>query len=92
MIPDEVVIKYCNASRSEYASDEEFYQSFLAATDHIPNKIIESLVLTLHESTALNMISNFISWLKNVYGEYADIISYREEARQGLDAIWNEQE
>lgn len=81
MIPDEIVIKYCHASRSDYADDEEFYQSFLVATDHIPNKIIESLVLTLHEATALNFITNFIAWFRNVYSEYADIISYREIAR-----------
>ena len=87
MIPDEIIFKYCNAHRTDYIEDEEFYQSFLAATDHIPNKIIESLVLTLHEATALNFITNFISWFRNIYSEYADIISYRETARQELAEI-----
>lgn len=87
MIPNEIVIKYCGAGREEYLSDEDFYYSFLCATDHIPNKIIESLILTLHESTALNMAVNFISWLKSAYSEYADIISYREYARNELAKI-----
>ena len=87
MIPNEIIIKYCGAGREEYLNDEDFYYSFLCATDHIPNKIIESLVLTLHEATALNFITNFISWFRNIYNEYADIISYREIARQELAAI-----
>jgi hypothetical protein len=88
MIPDELCLKYLGATQSDYGDDlENFYQCFLHETDHIPNKLIESLVITLHESSALNIAVNFISWLKNVYSEYADIISYREYARQELAKI-----
>ena len=69
-----------------------FYQSFLSATDHIPNKIVESLVLTLHNANALNFVSSFISWVVNTYSEYADIINYRETARQELAKIQEENE
>ena len=93
MIPDEICLKYLGATQADYGDDlENFYQCFLHETDHIPNKITESLVLTLHEATALNFIANFITWLRTSYSEYADIISYREIARQELARIQEENE
>lgn len=91
MIPDEICLKYLGAVQADYGDDmENFYDCFLRGTDHIPNKIIESLVLTLHESTALNFIANYIGWLTSSYKEYAGIISYREVARTELAKIREE--
>ena len=91
MIPDEICLKYLGAVQADYGDDmENFYDCFLRGTDHIPNKIIESLVLTLHEAQPLTLVASFISWLKNSYGEYANIISYRETARTELAKIREE--
>ena len=87
MIPDEICLKYLNMIQSNYVDQEDFYQCFLKATDIVPNKIIESLILTMHEATALNFVSKFISWLTSSYNEYIEVINYRNVARQELIKI-----
>ena len=66
MIPINLLIKYQMAFEGETTEEvkerygDEFYSVFLTQTDHIPNKIIESLVENLADATALNFITVFI--------------------------------
>lgn len=91
-IPIEILIKYQMAfdgetveeSRAHYDNDRHFYETFLIQTDHIPNKIIESLIETMNEATALNFIVKFIEWVLETYKNYHEIISYRTYARTKL--------
>ena len=90
MIPKEIYEKYNLADITEYESEYEFYYTFLIQTDHIPNKIIESLVENLATATALNFISVFIQFIKDVKVNYNDILLYRKFAREEINRIESE--
>ena len=87
MIPKEIYEKYHLADITEYETESEFYETFLIQTDHIPNKIIESLVENLATATALNFISVFIQFIKDVKVNYNDILLYRKFAREEINRL-----
>ena len=90
MIPKELYEKYNVADVSEYATESEFYIAFLSATDHIPNKIIESLVENLADATALNFITVFIKFLADVRIHYNDVLKLRKQARAEINRLEGE--
>ena len=75
----------------EYSSqdeiDESVWRIFLMVTDHIPNKIVESLIENLADATALNFISVFIQFIKDVKVNYNDILLYRKFARKEINRL-----
>ena len=87
MIPKEIYEKYHLADITEYETESEFYETFLIQTDHIPNKIIESLVENLATATALDFISVFIQSIKDVKVKYSDILLYRKFAREEINRL-----
>ena len=87
MIPKELYEKYNVADVSEYATESEFYIAFLSATDHIPNKIIESLIENLADATALNFITVFIQFLADVRVHYSDVLKLRKKAREEINRL-----
>ena len=87
MIPKELYEKYNVADVSEYATESEFYIAFLSATDHIPNKIIESLIENLTDATALNFITVFIKFLADVRIHYNDVLKLRKQARAEINRL-----
>ena len=92
MIPKELYEKYNVADVSEYATESEFYIAFLSATDHIPNKIIESLIEDLADATALNFITVFIQFLADVRIHYNDVLKLRKQARAEINRLEGETE
>ena len=92
MIPKELYEKYNVADVSEYATESEFYIAFLSATDHIPNKIIESLIENLADATALNFITVFIQFLADVRIHYSDVLKLRKQARAEINRLEGETE
>lgn len=92
MIPKEIYEKYHLADISEYETESEFYETFLIQTDFIPNKIIESLVENLATATALDFISVFIQFIKDVKVNYNDILKYRKYAREEINRLEGETE
>lgn len=92
MIPKEIYEKYHLADITEYETESEFYETFLIQTDHIPNKIVESLIENLTDATALNFISVFIQFIKDVKVNYNDILLYRKFARKEINRLEGETE
>ena len=92
MIPKEVYEKYNLADITEYESEYEFYYTFLIQTDHIPNKIIESLIENLADATALNFITVFIKFLADVRIHYNDVLKLRKQARAEINRLEGETE
>lgn len=90
MIPKELYEKYNVADVSEYATESEFYIAFLSATDHISNKIIESLIENLADATALNFITVFIKFLADVRIHYSDVLKLRKKARAEINRLEGE--
>lgn len=70
-----------------YENFEELYRTFLIATDHIPNKIIEKLIEDLASATALNFIAAFIDFIKAVRIDYQELLQYRKLAREEIDRL-----
>ena len=87
MIPKEVYEKYHLADITEYESEYVFYYTFLIQTDHIPNKIIESLIENLTDTTALNFITVFIKFLADVRIHYSDVLKLRKQAREEINRL-----
>ena len=82
--------KYNIADVSKYATESEFHIAFLSATDHIPNKIIESLVENLADATALNFITVFIKFIADVRIHYNDVLKLRKQARAEINRLEGE--
>ena len=90
---NEMAGKYGLAPLEEFqkTGDEiEFYRSFLALTDHIPNKIIESLIENLADATTLNFIKVFIQSLADVRVRYSEILKLRKQARAEINRLEGE--
>lgn len=92
MIPREICEKYNVADIEYYDSDVDFYYAFLSATDHISNKIIESLVENLADATALNFITVFIQFIADVRIHYSDVLKLRKKAREEINRLEGETE
>lgn len=90
MIPKEIYEKYHLADITEYETESEFYETFLIRTDHIPNKIIESLIENLADATALSFITVFIQLIKDIKVNYNDILLYRKFARAEINRLEGE--
>ena len=90
MIPKEICEKYKVADIEYYDSDFEFYYAFLSATDHIPNKIIESLIENLADATTLNFITVFIKFLADVRIHYNNVLKARKQARAEINRLEGE--
>ena len=90
MIPREICEKYNVADIEYYDSDIDFYYAFLSATDHIPNKIIESLIENLADATALNFITVFIQFLADVRIHYNNVLKARKQARKEINRLEGE--
>ena len=87
---NEMAGKYGLAPVEEFqktGEEVEFYRSFLVLTDHIPNKIIESLIENLADATALNFITVFIQFLADVKIHYNDVLKLRKQARAEINRL-----
>ena len=73
-----------------FDSELDMYYHYLESTDHIPNKIVESLIEKLADATALNFISVFIQSIKDVKVKYSDILLYRKFAREEINRLEGE--
>ena len=71
----------------EEFTEIEFYESILNQTDHIPNKIIESLIENLADATALNFITVFIQFIVDVRVHYSEILKLRKQAREEINRL-----
>ena len=86
-IPKEIYEKYHLADISEYETESAFYETFLIQTDHIPNKIIESLVENLADATALNFIGVFVQFIADIRVHYNDVLKARKLAREEINRL-----
>ena len=73
-----------------FDSELDMYYHYLESTDHIPNKIIESLVENLADATALNFITAFIKFLADVRIHYNDVLKLRKQARAEINRLEGE--
>ena len=73
-----------------FDSELDMYYHYLESTDHIPNKIIESLIENLTDATALNFITVFIKFLADVRVHYSDVLKLRKQARAEINRLEGE--
>lgn len=75
-----------------FDSELDMYYHYLESTDHIPNKIIESLIENLADATALNFITVFIQFIVDVRVHYSDVLKLRKQAREEINRLESEAE
>lgn len=68
-------------------SEITFYQTFLIQTDHIPNKIIESLLEEMASVTLLNFVEVFLKFIVTIKTEYKEILNARKYARDKINEL-----
>lgn len=90
MFSQEIIDTYALGDISDYDSELDYYYSFLAKTDHIPNKIIESLIENLADATALNFITVFIQFIADVRIHYNNVLKARKQAREEIKRLEGE--
>lgn len=90
MFLQEIIDTYALGDISDYDSELDYYYSLLNKTDHIPNKIIESLIENLADATALNFITVFIQFLADVRVHYSDVLKLRKQARTEINRLEGE--
>ncbi len=73
-----------------FDSELDMYYHYLESTDHISNKIIESLIENLADATALNFITVFIKSLADVRIRYGDVLKLRKQAREEINRLEGE--
>ena len=73
-----------------FDSELDMYYHYLESTDHIPNKIIESLIENLTDATALNFITVFIRFIADVRIHYSDVLKLRKQARAEINRLEGE--
>ena len=90
MTINEVAEKYGLApleTFKEEFTEIEFYESLLKQPDHIPNKIIESLIENLADAMALNFIGVFVQFIAGIRVHYNDVLKARKLAREKINEL-----
>ena len=87
MFSQEIIERYALGDISECDSELDYYYSFLAKTDHIPNKITEQLIEDMATATLVDFISVFINFIKNVRIQYKDVLECRKFAREEINRL-----
>lgn len=91
----EILAKYNMIPLDEYKKEFDdttetevsFYKTFLAQTDHIPNKIIEKLTENLADATLATFVSVFLQFVVSVRTEYKEVLQYRKLAREKINEL-----
>lgn len=95
MITEEMLKKYNMTTLEHHKkcfgdnvdTEKAFYKTFLIQTDHIPNKIIESLIENLASATLTTFIGVFLDFIKQVRVDYKDVLQCRKTAREEINRI-----
>lgn len=77
-------------TREEIMAEINALHQLLDGSDYKSAQLIESLVETMQDATALNFIARFISWLTSVVSEYGEAIRQRAAWRQSLRELEEE--
>lgn len=59
----------------------------LAETDYNANKLIESLVVTMIDASAVNFIAKFIAWLNGAIQEFGEVVRNRAAWRERINEL-----
>ena len=76
----------------EHLREVDVWRMFLDRTDHIPSKIVETLVENLADATALNFVGVFIQFIADVRINYSDVLKLRKQAREKINELEAETE
>ena len=59
----------------------------LAETDYNSNKLIESLVVTMSEASAVNFIAKFVAWLSGAIKDFGEVVRNRAAWRDRINEL-----
>ena len=76
----------------EHLREVDVWHMYLDRTDHIPIKIVETLVENLADATALNFVGVFIQFIADVRINYSDVLKLRKQAREKINELEAETE
>lgn len=79
-------------TRGQIEAEINALHQLLSHSDYESTQMIESLISTMQDATALNFVTKFLSWLTTTIGKYGDIIRSRAEWRQRLKELEEELE
>lgn len=96
IINQEFLDKYGFCTIEEYRermlegeTERFYYEQILMATDHIPNKIIETFVENMAAASALETIGVIVNFFKEIKTTYGEILKIRKYCREQINELQN---
>lgn len=74
-------------SREQILAEISALKMLLVETDYNSNKLIESLVLTMSEASAVNFIAKFVSWLSGAVNDFGEVVRNRVAWRARINEL-----
>lgn len=74
-------------NKEQIESEIAALKNLLEQSDHVPNKIAESIVLTLDGATAVTAIPLLLASVVSVLAEYRQVIKDRAAWRERINAL-----
>lgn len=62
-------------------------KNLLEQSDHVPNKLVEGIVLALDGATTINAIPRLLEAVMSALGEYRDVVKNRAKWRARINEI-----
>lgn len=77
-------------TQEEIQGEINALKSLLVDTDYQSNKMIEGLISTMQDASAVNFISRFVAWLRTAITDFGEIIRKRAEWRLRINELEEE--
>lgn len=74
-------------NKEQIESEIAALKNLLEQSDHVPNKISESIVLALNGATAVTAIPMLLAAVASVLSEYQQVIKDRAAWRERINAL-----
>ena len=62
-------------------------KNLLDQSDHVPNKLVEGIVLALDGATTINAIPRLLATVVSALGEYRDVVKNRSAWRMRINEL-----
>lgn len=79
-----------NTKLEELQSEITGLKNLLEQSDYNCNKLIESFLSTVSDSTAVNLVANLIGWALSATREFQDILTKRADYRKRINELEEE--
>ena len=74
-------------NREQIIAEITALKNLLCQSDHIPNKLIEGIVLAIDGATAINAVTRLLTAVASALDEYRDVVRNRATWRTRINEL-----